>query len=421
MTGKHLGHAEIRGNRQVRDAAGKQAEGQYPITAEAVTVAEVLQQQGYATGAMGKWGLGPVGSSGAPHTQGFDLFFGYNCQAVAHSFFPAHLWRNGERVPLNTRAIPGHARQPEGPVRMEDWQGERAAPEAMLAEAVRFLHDQKRDQPFFLYLPLIEPHVALQPPPRLVESYPSEWDERPYRGQCGYLPHPRPRAAYAAMITSLDEHVGKIMSTLDELRLTENTLVLFTSDNGPTHDHAGDEQFGVGGVDTEFFQSTAGLRGRKGSVYEGGLRVPLIARWPQHIAPGTVSDYPCYFADYFPTLCAVGGAPKREGLDGVDLGPLLLGTGVPPRRTPLVWVFPEYGGQLAVRLGNWKLVRQNVSRPRQASAWELYDLARDQRETENVAAAQPQVVSEAIALLRAETLANAIFPLSIPAGLPDER
>ena len=342
-----------------------------------------------------------------------DHFFGYNCQAVAHSSYPPHLWRNTEKVIINTPAIPGHRKQPEGEVRYEDWEGQQYAPALMLAEAVEFLQDH-RDQPFFLYLPFIEPHVAMQPLRRLVETYPQEWDTRPYRGQCGYTPHPRPHAGYAAMITSLDEHVGTILRTLDELDLAKNTLVVFSSDNGATHFHAGDAELGVGGADTKFFNSTAGLRDRKGSVHEGGIRVPLIVRWPGRVAPGSKSDYPTYFPDQFPTLCEAVGLPIPAGMDGVSLLPTLTGSGEQAKRNPLVWVFPEYGGQVAVLMGDMKAVRTNLNRPKQVGPWEVYDLANDPNEANDLAVERPEVIQAADEILRREMNDNANFPVRLP-------
>lgn len=413
MTGLHLGHAQIRGNLQTRGADGRPGEGQHPLTAGTTTLPQVLQQAGYVTGAMGKWGLGPVDSTGAPHHMGIDHFFGYNCQAVAHSFYPAYLWRNTEKVPLNPHPIPGHGKQPEGTVQYEDWEGEKYAPEFMLSEAVQFLKDH-REQSFFLYLPFIEPHVAMHPPRRIVETYPAEWDSRPYRGQCGYTPYPRPRAGYAAMITSLDEHVGTVLRTLDELGLTKNTLIVFTSDNGATHAHNGDPEFGIGGVDTQFFRSTGPFRERKGSVHEGGIRVPLIVRWPGRVAEGAVCDLPTYFPDQFPTLCAATGVETPTGLDGVSILPTLIGHGIQANRNPLVWAFPEYGGQVAVRLGNLKVVRTNLHRPRQISKWQVYDLSQDPGESQDLAALKPEVVQAALKLLQEEVADNPTFPVRIP-------
>ncbi len=417
MTGLHTGHAEIRGNLQVKGPDGKPGEGQQPIAAETRTLAEALHDAGYATGAMGKWGLGPVDGGGAPHRQGFDLFFGYNCQAVAHSYYPSHLWRNRERVPLNARPVPGHARQPEGEVTWSHAAGERYAPDAMVAEAEAFLRD-RRDRRFFLYLPFIEPHVALMPPRDLVESYPEDWDDRPYRGQCGYAPNPRPRASYAALISSLDRHVGRILKTLDELGLAGRTAVFFTSDNGTTHASPGDPAFGIGGVDAGFFESTGGLRGRKGSLHEGGIRVPLIVRWPGRVAAGAVTDYPCWFADHFPTLCDLAGVRVPAGLDGHSLLPLLEGRTMPAERPPMVWAFPEYGGQVAVRLGDFKVLRKDLHKPRAVGPWEVYDIARDRNETRDLAASRTDLVERARTLLREQIAPNANFPVRVP-GLTD--
>ncbi len=413
MTGLHLGHAQIRGNKQVTGPDGKPGEGQHPLTAGTLTLPLTLKAAGYVTGAMGKWGLGPVDSTGAPHHQGIDHFFGYNCQAVAHSYYPPHLWRNTDKVPLNSPAIPRNMKQPEGEVRYEDWEGQHYAPDLMLDEAIEFLKDH-RDQPFFLYLPFIEPHVAMHPPRRIVETYPQEWDTRPYRGQSGYTPYPRPRAGYAAMITSLDEHVGTILRTLDELDLSKDTLVVFTSDNGATHSHAADPDLGVGGADTNFFASTAGLRARKGSVHEGGIRVPLIVRWPGRVAPGTTSDFPTYFPDQFPTLCAAVGIDAPSGLDGVSIWPTLTGQGEQTPRNPLVWVFPEYGGQVAVRIGDLKAMRTNLNRPQQANPWEVYDLRQDPGEATDLAAQRPEVIQAAEEILRREMKDNAQFPVKVP-------
>ena len=412
MTGRHAGRVEIRNNRPVTNPDGTRGEGQHPLSDRALTIARVFREAGYATGAMGKWGLGHVGTSGDPNLQGFDRFFGYTCQAVAHSFFPPHLWRDGERIAINENPVPGHARQPEGEVRMEDWFSENYAPDLMLAEAVEFLRGN-RDRPFFLYLPFIEPHVAMHPPRDRVEAYPEEWDDRPYRGQCNYIPHPRPRAGYAAMITDLDAHVGRILATLDELGLRENTLVFFSSDNGTTHPHAGDEVFGVGGVDAAFFNSTAGLRGSKGDVYEGGIRVPLLARWPGRIAAGAVSDFPSYFPDHFATLCEVLGVSVPDHVDGVSLLPTLTGEGVQAARNPMVWVFPGYGGQVALRLDDWKAVRRGLATG-EPGPWELYNLAEDPGETTDMASAHPEVVARAEAVLREQMDENPEFPLPVP-------
>ena len=414
LTGRHLGHVTIRGNQPARDTNGKVVEGQHPIPADALTIAEVFQQNGYVTGAFGKWGLGPVGSTGDPNAQGFDRFYGYNCQRVAHSYYPPHLWSDDQKVTINASPIPGHARKPEGDITFADWSADNYAPDLILAEAVQFLDDHAND-PFFLYLPFVEPHVAMQPPRSHVEAYPESWDDRPYRGQCGYTPHPRPRAGYAAMITDLDEHVGTILAKLEELGLEDDTLVMFTSDNGTTHGSGGDEVFGVGGVDSDFFDSTGGLRGFKGSVYEGGLRVPMIARWPGKVPANAVTDQATYFPDLFPTLCKFIGAEVPEGLDGDNIEVAMLGIGTLAERKPMVWTFVEYGGQVAIRIDDWKVVQRGLKRQNgKPNPWEVFDLSSDPGETANLASAHPELIERAKQILREEMDDNPLFPLTIP-------
>ncbi|MDY0165466.1 MAG: arylsulfatase [Thermoguttaceae bacterium] len=412
MTGRHLGRAEIRDNLQARRNFPEFTEGQHPISPDAVTLATVFRKAGYATGAMGKWGLGPVGSTGDPNRHGFDLFFGYNCQAVAHSFYPPYLWRNAERIEINAQPIPGHAKQPEGEVRLDDWIGETYAPKLMVAEAERFI-TANRSRPFFLYLPFIEPHLAMHPPRESVERFPEDWDTEPYRGQFGYLPHPRPRAGYAAMIADLDSYVGRVMAALDEAGVADRTLVAFTSDNGTTLPRAPEAEFHVGGVDARFFNSTAGLRDYKGSVYEGGIRVPMIVRLPGRVPAGTTSDAPGYFADWFPTLCDAAGLEKPAGLDGESLWPVMTGGPAPESRKPMIWVFPGYRGQVAVRLGDFKVVRQWL-RTKSPGNWEVYNLADDIGEANDLAARHPEIVRQAVELLRREVAENPTFPLAIP-------
>lgn len=412
LTGKHLGHAEVRGNQQAKVTHPEFTEGQYPLSESALTLPMVFQKAGYATGAMGKWGLGPVGSTGDPNRKGFDLFFGYNCQAVAHSYYPRSLWRNRDEVVINERPIPGHGKVVLGEVRLEDTLGETYAPQLMIAEAERFI-DSQRARPFFLYLPFIEPHVAMHPPRESLERFPADWDPEVYRGQCGYLAHPRPRAAYAAMIADLDSYVGRVLDALQRAGVADRTLVVFTSDNGTTHAGKADTHFHVGGVDAKFFNSTAGLRGYKGSVYEGGLRVPMIVRCPGRVPAGTVSDAPGYFADWFATLCEAAGLDAPGGLDGQSLWPVMRGGAPPEPHKPMVWVFSEYGGQVAVRIGDHKVIRQGL-KTNKPGAWEVYDLASDPGETLDLAADRPDLIRQAVEILRREVASNEVFPLAIP-------
>ena len=413
MTGKHLGHAEVRGNQQAKVKFPQFNEGQYPLSEQSLTIAQLFQNSGYATGAIGKWGLGPVGSTGEPNQKGFDLFFGYNCQSVAHSYFPPHVWRNREKIEINSKPIPGNAKQLSGEVKISDWIGETYAPKLMIAEAEKFI-EASANSPFFLYLPFIEPHVAMHPPQESVEKFPTDWDDNVYRGLNGYLPHPRPRAAYAAMINDLDGYVGRVLEALDRAQVADRTLVMFSSDNGATHEGAGDSRFHVGGADPTFFKSTADLRGYKGSVYEGGIRVPMITRLPGVIEANVINDTPSYFADWFPTLCDAVGFTNPEGLDGESLWQVMSGKkNSLEARKPMIWVFPEYGGQVALRIGDYKLVRQKL-KTKTPGNWEVYDLSQDRSEKHDLAATRLDLIAQAEDILRREVSDNKVFPLSIP-------
>ncbi|MFO1020876.1 MAG: arylsulfatase [Planctomycetales bacterium] len=412
MTGKHLGHAEIRNNQQAKVRMPEFPEGQHPISDGAYTIAEAFHAVGYATGATGKWGLGPVGSTGEPNKQGFDLFFGYNSQSVAHSYYPEYLWRNRDQVKVNEHWIPGHVPAVKETPKMEDYIGDKYTPRLMEEEAVKFI-DAHKTSPFFLYLPFIEPHVALHPPKETVEKFPEDWDVgSPYLGEGRYLPHPRPRAAYAAMISELDRHVGKVLDALDANGLSDHTLVVFTSDNGAVGKGPKESKFHVGGADPIFFNSTADLKGYKGSVYEGGIRVPMIVRLPGKIKAGTTSDFPSYFADWFPTLCDAVRMKKPAGLDGESLWPIMTGAKAPQTRKPLVWVFASGGGEIAVRMGDCKVVRMECKNPERK--WEVYDLKADRGETKDLAAAHPELIDRAIELLKREVSENELFPVVVP-------
>ncbi|MBI1302834.1 MAG: sulfatase-like hydrolase/transferase [Phycisphaera sp.] len=385
LTGQHLGHTPIRDNSEV------QPEGQGPLPAETRTLAHDLRAAGYATACIGKWGLGFVGSSGDPNAMGFDLFYGYNCQRQAHNFYPTHLWRNDERVVLE-------GNDPKSRTELV------YAPDLMLDEAKAFI-GANASRPFFLLYASPLPHLALQPTRKDLEPYDLSFDETPYAGGKGYLPHQTPRAAYAAMISRLDAEVGAIRAELERHGLAENTLIVVTSDNGPTHD--------VGGVDTVFFDSTAGLRGRKGSVWEGGIRVPCVAWWPRTIAPGVTIDDAAWTADLRATFGAFADAPAPPS-DGRDLSALLLDGDPLPTRA-LYWPFPGYGGQEAVREGDWKIVRTGLRQRKSPAAenegWQLFNLATDPNETTDVAAAHPEIVSRLAEIAQHSYTPSARFPL----------
>ena len=411
MTGRHLGNAEIRGNRD--SGNGRIFPGQWPITSDALTIAEVLKDVGYTTGAFGKWGLGPSNTSGSPMKQGFDRFYGYNCQRNAHSYYPPFLDSDEKEVKVNAYPIPGRDRKPKGEIIADDYRAQKYAPDLILKQAVKFI-DSNKDKPFFLYLPFVEPHVAMQPPQEWLDRYPQEWDAETgvYRGQNGYLPHPRPRAAYAAMISDLDEHVGTILKRLKKHGLDKNTIVVFTSDNGPTHGSR-DKTWSVGGAGIEFFNSAGGLKGRKGSCYEGGIRVPCIVRWPGKVAAGSKTETPSYFPDWFPTLTNIANVElsgtQNALLDGVDLNPVLQGGSI-ERKEAMIWEFAGYGGIIAVRDGNWKAIRQGTkNKNRKPQAWELYDLSVDPNEQTNLADKHPEQIERLEAAYRADRITEPDF------------
>lgn len=382
MTGQHTGHCVVRDNREIKP------EGQFPLPDATITLAELLRAQGYATGAIGKWGLGGPDSPGNPNRQGFDFFFGYNCQRHAHNHYPTYLWRNDKKEELagNTAGLTG----------------KQFSHDLFEAEALAQI-DRNKDKPFFLFLPFIIPHLALQVPEDSLKEYQGRWDDPGYEGKKGYLPHPHPRAAYAAMVTRMDRTVGRILDKLKELKIDDQTLVLFTSDNGPTYDR-------LGGSDSEFFHSAAGLRGFKGSLYEGGIRVPLIARWPGKIAAGKTSDLACASYDLLPTLCELAGAKTPRDIDGISLVATLTGNGQQPPHAFLYWEFPSYGGQQAVLLrGRYKGIRQKLNKGRLEI--ELYDLHNDPAESQNIAADHPQIVRDIEEVFAREHVPSLEFPL----------
>ena len=386
MTGKHSGHAQVRGNKQVGGKEGwklgSTTGGQWPLKAGTVTVAKILKDAGYRTGAFGKWGLGRVGTTGEPLKQGFDHFFGYNCQRQAHTYYPNHLWRDGK-----VEWIEANKDGKEGAY----------SHDLIANEAMKFVKANK-DRPFFLYVPFTIPHVALQVPEDSLAEYKGKWPDPPYTGDKGYFPHPNPRACYAAMVTRMDRDVGRIMSLLKELNLEDNTIVMFTSDNGPTFN---------GGSDSAFFESARPLRGLKGSVYEGGIRVPFIVRWPGRVKAGSTSDHICAFWDFLPTCCELIGVDAPSDIDGISILPTLLSQrGKQKKHKYLYW---ELGGRQGVRMGRWKAVRPRLKRKIQ-----LYDLDKDIGEQNDVADANPTIAAKMAELMRTGRTESEVFPLPKP-------
>jgi len=415
MTGRHPGHAVVRSNREV------QPEGQAPMPEGTVTLARLLHDAGYATGGFGKWGLGAPGSVSDPVACGFDRFFGFNCQREAHSFYPAHLWRNRERVPLDNTSLAGSgpvarggtvpADPPPGPDAFLRFAGRHYAADLIAAEQLAFVRAHAAE-PFFLYVPTTVPHLALQVPqdePSLADYERHFGDEEPYLGGKGYVPCRRPLATYAAMVTRMDREVGRIVSLLDELGLTDDTIFVFSSDNGATGP-------GTGGIDTARLASNGPLRDWKGSPYEGGLRVPTAIVWPGRIPAGRTVDVPCGFEDWLPTLLDLAGLGDRvpAGIDGQSLAPGLTGTGGFPTGRPLYRELTERQWQAAVD-GHWKAVRRGKgtrARPSaEAAPTELYDLVADPAESRDVAAEHPDVVARMEAILDREHVPDPAWPL----------
>lgn len=405
MTGKHPGHAYIRTNRSTPP------EGQQPIPDSEVTLAELLETSGYTTGAFGKWGLGGPRSSGEPLRQGFDRFFGYNCQAHAHSYYPSYLWSNDQRISLaNDPPVPGHAGLPEGadpqdPRSYDIFKGTDYAPDQIHEQALRFVRENK-DRPFFLYYPTVIPHVALHVPDEELKPYLDlGWEDPPFTRSSGrgYTPHFTPRAAYAAMITRMDRYIGRLLQLIDDLELRDNTIVVFSSDNGTTL--LGDE------VDYEFFDSVGELRGLKGSLYEGGIRVPAIVRWPNRVPAGTISDRVSGFEDWLPTLLDLVGQSDSipAEIDGISMAPTLRGEEQAPR--PFLYrEFPSYGGQQSIRVGDWKAIRQNMQRG--SLETELYNLATDVSEQNDLADQHPDILAQLETLMEREHEPSELFPLA---------
>ncbi len=374
MTGLHMGHTPIRTN------------GGGPLLPDEVTVAEVLQQVGYATGGFGKWGLGEEpGLSGVPSKKGFDKFFGYLNQAHAHFFYPEYLYDNERKYPLKGN---------EG--------GKRTtySHDVIAEQALQFIR-QNRDRPFFCYAPFTIPHWELLVPEDSLAEYRGKFEERPFIDPRNhYARQDESRAAYAAMITRMDRDIGRMMALLKELNLDDNTIVFFTSDNGPAMPIVGDD----------YFRSKGPLRGHKGNFYEGGIRVPMIARWPGKIEAGVVSRHVWSFQDFMPTAAELAGTKPPAAIDGISVVPTLVGQKAAGRAQEQheyhYWELPRmdadnrwrYRKEIpsgALRMGDWKAVR-----PKPDGPVELYNLKEDIGETKNVAAGNPEVLARIDEYLR---------------------
>lgn len=391
ITGQHSGHTPIRGNREV------EPEGQFPIPANTNTIFKLFKDAGYNTGAFGKWGLGFPGSEGDPNKQFIDEFYGYNCQMLAHNYYPSHLWHNDQKIelPENNDGAYGAYSQ-----------------DLIQAECLKFIGNQSSNKPFFLFVPNVLPHAELLvPEDSIIQNLRGKFPEKPYKGadkgheyfrKGPYCSQDYPRATFAAMVTRFDMYVGQIVQKLKDEGLYENTLIVITSDNGPHRE---------GGADPDFFNSNGIYRGYKRDLYEGGIRVPFIASWEGKITPGTSSNFMFAFWDLMPTFAEVIKSKDKSFSreDGISILPTLQQKGKQKEHDYLYFEFQELGGRQAVRKGNWKLIRQNIRK--NGGYYELYNIASDPGEKWNVLAEYPQIAKELKAIMQEAHVDDSNWPL----------
>lgn len=400
FTGKHLGHAYIRGNDEMPERGNTKSfqamyenpylEGQRPMPANTITVAKKMQDAGYHTACIGKWGLGYPGSESTPNKMGFDYFYGYNCQRQSHTYYPAFLYRNEERVYLKNKVAYPHVRLSKDVDKYdektyEEFQQEQYSPDLMFDEIMEYV-EQRRDEPFALFWTTPIPHVPMQAPKEWVDYYVKKFgNEEPYTGNKDYFPIRYPRASYAGMISYFDEQVGLLVQKLKDEGLYDNTLIIFTSDNGPTFN---------GGSDSPWFDSAKPFKSEFGwgktSVKEGGIRVPMIAVWKGKIKPNTATDHISAFWDIMPTFCDIADVKSPE-TDGISFLPTLLNKKQKAHKY-LYWEFSEIDGAVAIRMGKWKGIVSNIHKGNREV--ELYDLDLDPREHTNVAKYHPEIVDQ---------------------------
>ena len=394
ITGTHSGHTAVRGNVELAP------EGQFPLPEGAQTIFHDMQDAGYRTGAFGKWGLGYIGSTGDPQSQGVEEFYGFNCQLLAHSYYPDHIWHNSEKIELADNVDPA---VPYG-------QGS-YVPDLAHAKALEFLEESvKAGKPFFMFYPTTIPHAELiVPQDSIIENLRGKYPETPFQGcdsgpsfqHGGYCSQEYPHATFAAMVKRLDVYVGQIVDKLKELGVYDNTIIIFSSDNGPHRE---------GGADPDFFNSNGPWRGYKRDVYEGGIRVPMIVDWKGHVKKGTETDFMCSFWDLMPTLrTLIDRKADVSEMDGVSLMPLLTGSRKQKEHEYLYFEFQELGGRQAVRKGDWKLVHMNIRSDN--DTYELYNLAEDCGETIDLAASNPEKVAELKAIMEEAHVYNPNFPM----------
>jgi arylsulfatase A-like enzyme len=390
LTGMHTGHTVVRGNKEI------QPEGQYPIPDATYTVAEVMKKAGYKTGAFGKWGLGFPGSEGDPISQGFDEFYGFNCQRLGHHYYPDHLWSNKDSIVLKGNA--GLSKKEYAPSLIHD-------------KTLQFI-EKNNEKPFFLYVASIIPHAELAAPADLMKKYQNKFlpekkfkgvDDGPKYRKGSYASQNESHAAFVAMIDLLDQQVGEIMDKVTELGIADNTIIIFTSDNGPHKE---------GGADPKYFNSNGDLRGTKRDLYEGGIRVPMIAKWPGKIKAGSKSDHISAFWDVFPTFANITGVEVPDNIDGISFLPELLGdTKNQENHSYLYWEFHEKGGRQAIRMGDWKAVKYNVLKTPNKQM-KLFNLSNDIGEQNDVATKNPEVVKQIESLFQNARTSSEVFTFS---------
>ena len=400
LTGKHSGHAQVRGNDEVNHrgevwnyramAQDSSLEGQAPMSDTTITIVHQLKRAGYETALFGKWGLGYPGSVSVPTTMGFDHFVGYNCQRQAHTLTPLHLWCNDQKIILANDTIAPSTKLAldDDPYDLESYARyiqPDYAPRIIFDSMISYIESVK-NQPFTIFWETPLPHVPLQAPKEWVDHYHNIiGDEAPYLGDKGYFPTRYPRATYAAMISYLDENVGKLMDYLEENDLFDNTIIMFTSDNGPSY---------AGGVDPVYFNSAGPFQEEygwgKGFLHEGGIRVPMIVSWPKQITPNTITHHISSSQDIYPTLADIAGIEYGSSqIDGVSFMSSLFGRDQEAHEY-LYWEFPEYGGQRAIRINQYKLYQKDLHKGNQEI--ELFDLENDPQEKHNIAQEHPDII-----------------------------
>lgn len=386
ITGQHTGHTVIRGNKELP------VEGQHPLPSDTYTIFKMLKDNGYKTSVFGKWGLGAPDTEGAPQNQNVDEFFGYNCQRQAHNYYPYHLWHNGEKIMLDGN---------------KDKNENDYAPYIIHKEAIDFIKENK-DTTFFMWYTSVLPHAELKVPEKELESFvgrPELELERSYAGcdegmyykNGGYGSQQYTHAAFAAMVSILDKQVGDICRTLDSLGIADNTIIVFTSDNGPHQE---------GGADPDFFDGNGELRGYKRDLYDGGIRVPMIIKWNGKVAENTKSDHMSAFWDFLPTMAEIIGAEIPENIDGISFLPELTSCGEQKKHDYLYWEFHENNGRQAIRQGDWKAVKYDVHNDGKI---ELYNIKDDVAEEVDVAEKYPDKVAEMDSLMKVSRVDSDLF------------